>query len=1007
MRWLASASALSGALLATQIQRALSYVVPPGSPGFYHGNSSEAVTFDEYSLFLNDKRLFVFSGEVHPWRLPTGKPGWKDIFQKMKAAGYNAVSVYLHWALSEGKRGELDFNYYRSHTDVYEVAKEVGLLVIVRPGPYINVNGGGFPGWLTNVPALARTNETGYTEAWTPFIDAVSQFVEPYQYPDGPVIAIQSENEFFESTPTNPGRSEYMQLIEDTYRANGLTKIPITHNEAGRTGGVYAPGSGLGEVDLYTWDNYPNGFDCSNPTRWNELDTQLDADHQMIDPDLLWASGEFGGGSFDPWGGSGYDQCYILTNEQYANVFYKNNYAAETHYQSLYMTFGGTNWGNLAEPTVYTSYDYAAPIREDRTLSTKYYEIKLQAGFLHASPDFLLATRVGNGTVGSGTAYSDNAKVYTTALKSESGVSFYVIRQNSTSYLDPVSFSLRINTTEGEVTVPQYGGNITLDGRESQILVSEYPFGKHTLKYSTAEVFTQTTIDGVDYVVLYAQAGHSIEAVIPSSSSPQVIGSPSVKATSVNDSVVITGTPSGLSGVVLDGAAVIIADKHTALSFWNIRLPSTNNTVYDVAPDAPSVLVSGPYLVRNATISGSALELYGDINATTVLGVIAPASVKSVLWNGKAVDAQNPAPGVFNGTLEFGIQISLPSLKEAEWYCADSLPEIGSSFDDSEWVTANKTSTERPYQPFGGKYILYADEYGYHQGNTIARGHFTGNNATGVKLSVQGGYNFGYSVWLNSKFLGSSQGTNQYGTMIDMTNDTWTFDATDLNAGDNVLTVVVDQTGLEEDYDGDDTFKTPRGVRGYTLLGGTDFDYWKLQGNLGGEDFPDKVRGPLNEGGLFVERQGAHLPGFPVASASGWSKSTTEAPCTPYDGITSAGIHAYRTTFELDVPEGSDIPVSLQFERTADSSYRSLFYINGWQFGRFNSRDGPQTSFPLPEGILNPRGSNELLVTLWSLDADGAKVADVELSHTALLQSSKEVVVGGTVESPAYEELRG
>lgn len=51
-------------------------------------------------------------------------------------------------------------------------------------------------------------------------------------------------------------------------------------------------------------------------------------------------------------------------------------------------------------------------------------------------------------------------------------------------------------------------------------------------------------------------------------------------------------------------------------------------------------------------------------------------------------------------------------------------------------------------------------------------------------------------------------------------------------------------------------FQTPRGIRGYQLIGG-DFDHWKIQGNLGGEDYPDKVRGPLNEGGLFVERAGS------------------------------------------------------------------------------------------------------------------------------------------------------
>ena len=60
------------------------------------------------------------------------------------------------------------------------------------------------------------------------------------------------------------------------------------------------------------------------------------------------------------------------------------------------------------------------------------------------------------------------------------------------------------------------------------------------------------------------------------------------------------------------------------------------------------------------------------------------------------------------------------------------------------------------------------------------------------------GFNFGYSAWINSKFLGSNQGTNQYssGGGIDHTNDTWTFNVDDLVDGDNVLTVVLDQTGM-------------------------------------------------------------------------------------------------------------------------------------------------------------------------------------------------------------------
>lgn len=47
---------------------------------------------------------------------------------------------------------------------------------------------------------------------------------------------------------------------------------------------------------------------------------------------------------------------------------------------------------------------------------------------------------------------------------------------------------MKVNTTTGPITIPRFGGQITLAGRESKILVSDYTFGKSLLRYSTAEV---------------------------------------------------------------------------------------------------------------------------------------------------------------------------------------------------------------------------------------------------------------------------------------------------------------------------------------------------------------------------------------------------------------------------------------------------------------------------------------------------------------------------------------
>ncbi|KAG6865685.1 hypothetical protein C0991_000298 [Blastosporella zonata] len=863
----------------------------------------------------------------------------------------------------------------------------------MRPGPYINAEsaGGGLPGWSTNLPSLARTNATDYKSAWYPYISEFAKQTTPFQYPDGPVIAVQSENEYYTSAKAHiPGLNEHMQDLIDTFRANGLTKIPTIHNDR-NAGGQYAY-AGLGEVDLYGWDGYPLGFDCDNPSQWAELSTQFDTSHQGINPAEPLAMFEWQGGAFSYWSGPGYSECYKLINEQFANVFYKNNYASGVALQNLYMTYGGTNWGNMHTHTIYSSYDYGAAIREDRTLTPKLDELKLQASFLHASPDYLLVGRIGNGTVGQGTAYSTSADIYTTHLNSPStNANFYIVRQVTNTKTTDTNFTLRVNTTSGgEITIPK-SGVLTLAGRESKIIVSNYPFGSSRLQYSTAEIMTWATFDGINTLVAYALAGQTVEIVAenPSASLVTTVGSRSIKATTSGKTVTISGSPLGITTVAFGNTHIIIADKKTASAFWAPRLAvkGTGHDHYDLGPSVASVLVKGPYLLRSATAHGSTLQLTGDLNATTTIDVFGSNAFTSVTWNGKSVKVVRSDIGSLRGTVTLPgdlLSVKLPVLQDLEWKCADSLPELSSEYDDSTWVLANKTSTLRPQQPTAGKIVLYSSEYGFHAGQWVWRGHFAGN-ATGVQLSIQGGFSFGYSVFINSHFLGSGQGSSHSQDGVDILSPAFNFTDGQLVEGDN------DNIN--------DEFKTPRGIRGYTLLSsdGSDFTGWRLAGNIGGENAPDAVRGPYNEGGWWFERTGAHLPGY---DDSKWDS------CSPYEGISAAGVTVYRTTFNLDLPKDADVPLAFDLELDSVNPHRVLIYVNGWQFGRFLSSLGPQTSFPVPEGILNHHGNNEVLISLWALETQGAKLATLELNARAVLSSSKTATVDVVV-APGWQELRG
>lgn len=97
---------------------------------------TNAVGWDGHSFFINSSRIFLQSGEFHQWRLPV--PGlWKDVLQKIKAAGLNSISIYTHWAMINPKSGVMDLTGINDLQLLLDDARDVGLWVIARPGPYI------------------------------------------------------------------------------------------------------------------------------------------------------------------------------------------------------------------------------------------------------------------------------------------------------------------------------------------------------------------------------------------------------------------------------------------------------------------------------------------------------------------------------------------------------------------------------------------------------------------------------------------------------------------------------------------------------------------------------------------------------------------------------------------------------------------------------------------------------------------------------------------------------
>lgn len=307
----------------------------------------------------------------------------------------------------------------------------------------------------------------------------------------------------------------------------------------------------------------------------------------------------------------------------------------------------------------------------------------------------------------------------------------------------------------------------------------------------------------------------------------------------------------------------------------------------------------------------------------------------------------------------------------------------------THYIVADRTNTTNTEVPDLNNPVLYVDEYDIHYGNHIYRATFptTDSPPTGVYLNLTGGLAFGYSVWLNSDYIGSWLGRSWLGA----DGQEFSFKNATLAKKENVLVVLMDNSG----HDLREAALAPRGISNATLLGPSkeryEFSGWKIAGTAGsGKASLDLIRGPINEGGLYAERVGMHLPGFPDNKWASYSKKKTlENP--------SSGVRVYRTTVDLDVPKGLDVSISFKLGAPSDSTFsptksgysnrvRALLFVNGYQYGRFNPYIGHQTSFPVPPGVLNYNGENTIAVTVWSQSAEGGEIKvewDLDYVHSS------------------------
>ncbi|PIG89599.1 beta-galactosidase B [Aspergillus arachidicola] len=938
-----------------------------------NGKTSD-VAWDKYSLSVKGERLFVFSGEFHYQRLPVPEL-WLDVFQKLRANGFNTISVYFFWSYHSASEDVFDFTTGAHDIQrLFDYAKQAGLYVIARAGPYCNAetSAGGFALWAANGQmGSERTSDEAFYKKWKPWILEVGKIIAANQITNGgPVILNQHENELQEATyDSDDTKVIYMKQVAKAFEEAGIV-VPSSHNEKGmRTVSWSTDYKNVGgAVNVYGLDSYPGSLSCTNPNSgFNLVRTyyQWFQNYSYTQPEYL---PEFEG----------------ELSPEFADVYYKNNIGSRVTLHNIYMTFGGTNWGHSAAPVVYTSYDYGSPLRETREIRDKLKQTKLLGLFTRVSKDLLKTYMEGNGT-----SYTSDDSIYTWALRNpDSDAGFYVVAHNTSSSREVTTFSLNVTTSAGAMTIP----DIELDGRQSKIIVTDYRIGSESsLLYSSAEVLTYATLD-VDVIVFYLNAGQKGTFVFkdtPADLKYQTYGNSNLSALETGQGTqysYIQGE--GVTAVKFsNGVLVYLLDKETA---WNVFAPPTILSP-TVAPNE-HILVFGPYLVRGASIKHDTVEIVGDDSKSTSIEIYTgDEHVKKVSWNGNLIDTRATAYGSLIGTVPGAedIEISLPSL--SSWKAQDTLPEISPDYDDSRWTICNKTTSVNSIAPLSLP-VLYSGDYGYHTGTKIYRGRFDGQNATGANVTVQNGVAAGWAAWLNGAYVGGFSGDPDKVASWEVLK----FNHSSLRSRDNVLTIITDYTGHDQNSQKPIGTQNPRGIMGATLIGGGNFTLWRIQGNAGGEKNIDPVRGPMNEGGLYGERMGWHLPGYQVPESA--------LDSSPLEGVFGAEGRFYTTSFQLDLEEDLDVPIGLQLSAPAGTEAVVQIFMNGYQFGHYLPHIGPQSLFPFPPGVINNRGQNSLAISMWALTDAGARLEQVELKAYAKYRSGFDFNRDWTYLQPGWKD---
>ncbi|XP_070584821.1 beta-galactosidase-1-like protein isoform X2 [Erythrolamprus reginae] len=325
------------------------------------------------NCFLKDGNKFRYiSGSIHYFRIPPAY--WKDRLLKMYMSGLNAVQIYVPWNYHEPLPGAYNFSGDKNLEGFLDLVAQLGLLVILRPGPYICAEWdmGGLPSWLLADPnIILRTSNTGFLQAVNKWLSILLPKIKPRLYQNGGnIISIQVENEYGSYYACD---YNYMRYLLAVFRLHLGKEVVLFTTD------------GLKESELHCGTLQDLYATVDFGTETNE--TRAFEQQRMVEPRGPLVNSEYYTGWLDYWGEphSTRSTTVVIKGLQKmlelgANV-------------NMYMFQGGTNFGYWSGADykdkyypITTSYDYDAPLSEAGDPTEKLYAIRTIIGKFQPVP---------------------------------------------------------------------------------------------------------------------------------------------------------------------------------------------------------------------------------------------------------------------------------------------------------------------------------------------------------------------------------------------------------------------------------------------------------------------------------------------------------------------------------------------------------------------------------------------------------------------------------------------